>query len=120
MDKINTAKAAQSAVNAGSPVDPEFVSKILDELAQGRKAAKKAYDFYSDTQDGSSGAAAAMQTYETLVSVGTYLVNCNWRAILGDTEIATWRTTDSVENLEDALANTFDAFSHDLTIEIIK
>lgn len=120
MDKINTAKAAQSAVNAGSPVDPEFVSKILDELAQGRKAAKKAYDFYSDTQDGSSGAAAAMQTYETLVSVGTYLVNCNWRATVNGREIASWRTTDSVKDLRDQLETTFDAFSSDLNIEIVE
>jgi hypothetical protein len=61
-----------------------------------------------------------MEKDDTIVAAGIYLVNCNWRAVIGDTEIAIWRTTDSVENLEDALANTFDAFSRDLTIEIIK
>jgi hypothetical protein len=61
-----------------------------------------------------------MQTYETLVSVGTYLVNCNWRATVNGREIASWRTTDSVKDLRDQLENTFDAFSSDLNIEIVE
>lgn len=118
--KIATAKAAQVSVDTGRPVDPNFISEVLAEFTKGREKANSEADFYSDVQDGSSGAAFAMKKYEAIVAAGIYLVNCNWCATIGDTEIATWRTTDSVENLENALANTFDAFSRDLTIEIIK
>ena len=120
MTKVNTAKAAQAAANTGKPVDTAFISEILAEFDKGRKAAKKAYDFYSDTQDGSAGAAKAMATHEALVAVGTYLVNCNWRALANGREIAVWRMTDSSDELFDALEDTFNAFSSDLTIEIIK
>lgn len=120
MSKVTMAKAAQSAVSAGKPVDSNFISDILAEFARGRKAAKDAFDFYADTQDGSSGAAYAMAEYETLVAVGTYLVNCNWRALIKDREIASWRVSETVNDLENALAATFKAFSNDLVIEIIK
>lgn len=120
MTKVNTAKAAQSAANTGKPVDTAFISEILAEFDKGRKAAQKAYNFYSDTQDGSAGAAKAMATQEALVAVGTYLVNCNWRALADGREVAIWRMTDSTDELFDALEDTFNAFSSDLIIEIIK
>jgi len=120
MNKVNAAKAAQAAVDAGRPVDPNFISTILDEFARGKASAKKAYDFYSDTTDGSAGAAEAMAIHDALVAIGTYLVNCNWRALVGGREIAAWRMTDSVDELEDALEVAFRAFSPDLMIEIIK
>jgi hypothetical protein len=63
---------------------------------------------------------AAMATYDTLIAAGTYLVNCNWRAVVGDKEIAAWRTTGSVDDLYDELHKVFRAFSPKLTIEIIK
>jgi hypothetical protein len=120
MTKVNAAKAAQDAVDAGRPVDPSFVSNILAELARGKASAKKAYNFYSDTTDGSAGAAEAMAIHNTLVAIGTYLVNCNWRATVKGTEVAEWRMTDSVDELEDALEAAFDMFSQDLMIEIVK
>lgn len=120
MAKVGAAKAAQSAVEMGKPMDPSFISNILTEFAKGRAAAKKAYDFYSDTTDGSAGAAYAYETSEALIAIGTYLVHCNWRAYIKDREIATWRMTKSVDDLLDALDAVFNAFCDELNIEIIK
>jgi hypothetical protein len=120
MTKVNTAKTAQATVDAGQSVDPKFISDMLAIFDKGIQDARKAYDFYSDTTDGSAGAAEAMATYDTLVAAGTYLVNCNWRAVVGDKEIAAWRTTGSVDDLYDELHKVFRAFSPKLTIEIIK
>jgi multidrug efflux pump subunit AcrA (membrane-fusion protein) len=120
MTKVNTAKAAQSAVKIGKPVDPSFISKVLAEFAKGREAAQDAYDFYSDTTDGSAGAAYAYETSEALIAIGTYLVHCNWRAYIKDKEIATWRMTESVDDLSKALNKVFNAFCDELNIEIIK
>lgn len=120
MTKVNTAKTAQAAADAGQPVDPKFISDLLAVFDKGKHDAKKAYDFYSDTTDGSAGAAEAMATYDTLIAAGTYLVNCNWRAVVGDKEIAAWRTTGSVDDLYDELHKVFRSFSPKLTIEIVK
>ena len=120
MVKIETAKAAQSEVNAGKPVDPKFVSEVLSVFNTGKEAADSAFSFYSDTHDGSSGAAFAMKKHEAIVAAGIYLVNCNWRAIKADKEIVAWKMTDSIDSLEDALSTTFNAFDSDLTIEIVK
>jgi hypothetical protein len=123
MTKVNAAKAAQAAADAGRPVDSKFISDILAAFNKGVHDANKAYDFYSDTTDGSAGAARAMATYEALVAAGTYLVNCNWRALADDKEIAAWRMTESLDDLHDALEKVFDAFDGiypELTIEIVK
>jgi len=120
MTKTNAAKAAQAAVDAGKPVDPNFISKILTRFEEGRKAAQKQYDFYSDTTDGSAGAAYAMEASNTVIDIGTYLINCNWRAIVNGKEIAAWRKTKSLDNLEDELIKVFKAFCPELMIEVIK
>lgn len=120
MTKVNAAKAAQAAADAGRPADPKFISDVIAVFDKGIHDAKKAYDFYSDTTDGSAGAAEAMATYETLIAAGIYLVNCNWRAVVGDKEIAAWRTTGSVDDLYDELHKVFRSFSPKLTIEIVK
>lgn len=120
MAKTNAAKTAQAAVDAGKPVDPNFISKILTQFEEGRKAAQKQYDFYSDTTDGSAGAAYFMQASETVTAIGVYLINCNWRAIVNDKEIAAWRKTEGIDKLDDELVKVFEAFCPELTIEIIK
>lgn len=120
MTEANVAKAAQAAVDAGKPVDPNFISKILTQFKEGKKAAQKQADFYSDTTDGSAGAAYAMKASETLIVIGTYLINCNWRAVVNGKEIAAWRKTESLDNLEDELMKVFKAFCPELMIEIIK
>ena len=120
MVKIDIAKAAQSEVNAGKPVDSKFISEVLSTFDTGRKAARSESSFYSDLSDGSSGAAFVMKKHEAIVAAGIYLVNCNWRAIKEDKEIATWKMTDSIDSLEDALSATFDAFDSYLIIDIYK
>jgi hypothetical protein len=120
MAKANTAKAAQAAVDNNKPVDPKFISTILMEFDTGRQEAQRAYDDWSDVHDGSNGAAYSMRAYETQVAVGTYLVHCNWQALIDDREVATWRMTDSINDLMEALTATFRAFNSSLTIKIIK
>jgi hypothetical protein len=120
MPKVNAAKEAQAAADTGRPVDPKFISSILDEFKKGKQKAQKEYDFWSDSTDGSAGAAQAMATHESLVEIGVALVNCNWRAVIGDREIASWKMSDSVDSLRGELQEVFDAFSPELTIEIIK
>lgn len=120
MQKANAAKAAQAAVDAGKPANPNFVSNLLSIFEKGREAAKQAANFYSNTTDGSEGAAYADKEYSTIVAVGTYLLHCNWRAIVNDKEIAAWRKTDDIDALADELEKVFDAFCPELVIEIIK
>ena len=119
---IEEGKKAQAAVNAGRPVDPDFIAGILAVLKNGSKKASDEYDSWASWQydDGDSGAAFAMEKYKTIKAAAVYLFNCNWRSYVNDREIAVWRTADSEEALEDALSDTFDAISPDLNIEIIK
>lgn len=119
---VEDGKKAQAAVNAGRPVNPDFIAEILAVLKNGSKEASDEYDSWSDWQydDGDSGTAFAMEKYKTVRAAAAYLFNCNWRSYVNDREIAVWRTTDSEEALEDALSATFDAISPDLNIEIIK
>ena len=119
---IEDGKKAQAAVNAGRPVDPDFIAEILAVLKNGLKKANAEYDSWASWEydDGDSGAAFALEKYRTVRAAAAYLFNCNWRSYVNDREIAVWRTTDSEEALEDALSDTFDAISQDLNIEIIK
>ena len=119
---VEDGKKAQAAVNAGRPVNPNFIAEILAVLKNGLKEASDEYDSWAGWQydDGDSGAAFAMEKYKTIKAAAVYLFNCNWRSYVNDREIAVWRTTDSEEALEDALSATFDAISQDLNIEIIK
>jgi hypothetical protein len=120
MPKINAAKAAQAAANTNKPVDPSFISGIIDDITRGINKAEDAYEFYSSSHDGSSGAAYALSKHETIVSLCAYLINCNWRAFAKGKEVASWRMTDSEDDLYQALQNTFKAAGKDLSIEIIK
>ena len=119
---IEDSKKAQAAVNAGRPVDPDFIAEVLAVLKNGSKKASDEYDSWAEWKydDGDSGAAFANEKHKTIQAAAVYLFNCNWRSYVNDREIAVWRTTDSEEALEDALSNTFDAVSQDLNIEIIK
>ena len=119
---IEDGKKAQAAVNAGRPVDPDFIAEVLAVLKNGLKKANAEYDSWAGWKydDGDSGAAFANEKYKTIQAAATYLFNCNWRSYVNDREIAVWRITDSEEALEDALSDTFDAISQDLNIEIIK
>ena len=119
---IEDSKKAQAAVNAGKPVDPDFIAEVLAVLKNGLKKANAEYDSWAGWKydDGDSGAAFALEKSRTIQAAATYLFNCNWRSYVNDREIAIWRVTDSEEALEDALSDTFDAISQDLNIEIIK
>ena len=119
---IEDGKKAQAAVNAGKPVDPDFIAEVLAVLKNGLKKANAEYASWAGWRydDGDSGAAFANEKYKTIQAAATYLFNCNWRSYVNDREIAVWRVTDSKEALEDALSDTFDAISQDLNIEIIK
>ena len=119
---IEDGKKAQAAVNAGKPVDPDFIAEVLAVLKNGLKKANAEYASWAGWRydDGDSGAAFANEKYKTIQAAAVYLFNCNWRSYVNDREIAVWRTTDSEEALEDALSDTFDAISQDLNIEIIK
>ena len=119
---IEDGKKAQAAVNAGKPVDPDFIAEVLAVLKNGLKKANAEYASWAEWKydDGDSGAAFANEKYKTIQAAAAYLFNCNWRSYVNDREIAVWRVTDSEEVLEDALSDTFDAISQDLNIEIIK
>ena len=119
---IEDSKKAQAAVNAGRPVDPDFIAEVLAVLKNGSKKANAEYDSWASWQydDGDSGAAFALEKSRTIKAAAAYLFNCNWRSYVNDREIAVWRVTDSKEALEDALSDTFDAISQDLNIEIVK
>ena len=119
---IEDGKKAQAAVNAGKPVDPDFIAEVLAVLKNGLKKANAEYASWAEWKydDGDSGAAFANEKYKTIQAAAAYLFNCNWRSYVNDREIAVWRVTDPEEALEDALSDTFDAISQDLNIEIIK
>ena len=119
---IEDSKKAQAAVNAGKPVDPDFIAEVLAVLKNGLKKANAEYASWAEWKydDGDSGAAFTNEKHKTIQAAAVYLFNCNWRSYVNDREIAVWRITDSEEALEDALSDTFDAISQDLNIEIIK
>ena len=119
---IEDSKKAQAAVNAGKPVDPDFIAEVLAVLKNGLKKANAEYASWADWRydDGDSGAAFANEKYKTIQAAAVYLFNCNWCSYVNNRKIAVWRVTDSKEALEDALSATFDAVSQDLNIEIIK
>ena len=119
---IEDSKKAQAAVNAGKPVDPDFIAEVLAVLKNGLKKANAEYASWAGWRydDGDSGAAFANEKYKTIQAAAVYLFNCNWCSYVNNRKIAVWRVTDSKEALEDALSATFDAVSQDLNIEIIK
>lgn len=119
---IEDSKKAQAAVNAGKPVDPDFIAEVLAVLKNGLKKANAEYASWAGWRydDGDSGAAFTNEKYKTIQAAAVYLFNCNWCSYVNNRKIAVWRVTDSKEALEDALSATFDAVSQDLNIEIIK
>ena len=87
---VEDGKKAQTAVNAGRPVNPDFIAEILAVLKNGSKKASDEYDSWAGWQydDGDSGAAFAMEKYKTIKAAAAYLFNCNWRSYVNDREIA--------------------------------
>ena len=87
---VEDGKKAQAAVNAGRPVNPDFIAEILAVLKNGSKKASDEYDSWASWQydDGDSGAAFAMEKYKTVRAAAAYLFNCNWRSYVNDREIA--------------------------------
>ena len=87
---IEDSKKAQAAVNAGKPVDPDFIAEVLAVLKNGLKKANAEYDSWAGWKydDGDSGAAFALEKSRTIQAAATYLFNCNWRSYVNDREIA--------------------------------
>ena len=87
---IEDSKKAQAAVNAGKPVDPDFIAEVLAVLKNGLKKANAEYDSWASWEydDGDSGAAFANEKYKTIQAAAAYLFNCNWRSYANDREIA--------------------------------
>ena len=87
---IEDSKKAQAAVNAGRPVDPDFIAEVLAVLKNGLKKANAEYDSWASWEydDGDSGAAFALEKSRTIKAAAAYLFNCNWRSYANDREIA--------------------------------
>ena len=87
---IEDGKKAQAAVNAGRPVDPDFIAEVLAVFKNGLKKANAEYDSWAEWKydDGDSGAAFANEKYKTIQAAAAYLFNCNWRSYVNDREIA--------------------------------
>ena len=119
---IADSKAAQAAVDADKPVDPDFIAEVVAVFKNGLKKADAEYASWASWKydDGDSGAAFEHEKYKTMNAAAVYLFNCNWRAYVNDHEVASWKTTESEEALENALSKTFNATCADLNIEIIK
>ena len=119
---IEDSKAAQAAVDAGKPVDPDFIAEVVAIFKNGLKRADAEYASWASWKydDGDSGAAFEMEKYKTMNAAAVYLSNCNWRAYVNGREVASWKTTESEKALENALSKTFNATCADLNIEIIK
>ena len=120
VNAVEASKAAQAAVNAGKPVDSDFIAEIVSVFKNGLRKADDEYSSWLSVTDGSSGAAFEHEKYKTMNAAAVYLSNCNWRSYVKEREIAVWRTTDSENALESALSKTFNATCADLNIEIIK
>jgi AraC-like DNA-binding protein len=118
--KIAESKKAKAAVDAGKPVDPDFIPEILSIFTSGLKRAQHEADIWSDSTSDNVGAAFHMKKHDTLREAGLALLHCNWRAYVGEREIAVYRITDGVEALYDAVNATFNAICPELNIEVIK
>ena len=87
---IEDSKKAQNAVNAGKPVDPDFIAEVLAVFKNGLKKADAEYTSWASWKydDGDSGAAYEHEKYKTIKAAAVYLFNCNWRSYANDREIA--------------------------------
>ena len=87
---IEDSKKAQAAVNAGKPVDPDFIAEVLAVLKNGLKKANAEYDSWAEWKydDGDSGAAFANEKYKTIQAAAVYLFNCNWCSYVNNRKIA--------------------------------
>lgn len=120
--KVAAAKAAQAAVDADKPVDPNFIKDILSLFKDGLDSASRSAGIWSDSTSDNKAVAYLLGLHDSVKSIAPALLYCNWRAVLEGKEIATWRMTDSTDDLEDALGDALNTFERnkDLTIEIIK
>lgn len=87
---IEDSKKAQNAVNAGKPVDPDFIAEVLAVFKNGLKKADAEYTSWANWKydDGDSGAAYEHEKYKTIKAAAVYLFNCNWRSYANEREIA--------------------------------
>jgi hypothetical protein len=118
--KTEGAKKAKAAVNAGKPVDPDFIAKLLADIRKGKENAEDEYKFWSDSTDGSAGAAHHMALFRAAEEIAPYLFDCHWRSYIDTKQIAEWKPSDSDEQLKDALITTVFSYRPNLNIEILK
>ena len=120
--KVTAAKNAQAAVDADKPVDPNFSKDILSLFEDGLKSADRSADIWSDSTSDNQAVAYILGLHESVQEIAPALLYCNWRAVRGDQEVASWKMTDSISDLEDAITDAMDVFKRDksLTIEVTK
>lgn len=120
--KVTAAKNAQAAADAGKPVDPNFSKDILSLFEKGLKDADRSANIWSDSTSDNQAVAYILGLHDSVQEIAPALLYCNWRAVRGDQEVASWRMTESIRNLEDAITDAIDVFKRDnsLTIEVIK
>ena len=120
--KVTAAKNAQAAADADKPVDPNFSKDILSLFEEGLESAGRSADIWSDSTSDNKAVAYIFGLHESAQRIAPALLYCNWRAVHGDQEVASWKMTDSISDLEDAITDAMDVFKRDksLTIEVIK
>ena len=120
--KVTAAKKAQAAADASKPVDPNFSKDILSLFEEGLKKADRSANIWSDSTSDNQAVAYILGLHDSVQEIAPALLYCNWRAVCGDQEVASWRMTDSIRNLKDAITDAIDEFKRDnsLTIEVIK
>jgi hypothetical protein len=118
--KIEGAKKAEAAVNAGKPVDPDFIAKLLADIRKGKENAEDQRKLWSDSKDGSDGAAEHYALLRAAEEIAPYLFDCHWRAYIDTKQIAEWKPSDSDNQLKDALMTTVFRYQPNLNIEILK
>jgi hypothetical protein len=79
-------------------------------------------NIWSNSTSDNQAVAYILGLGEGIQEISPALLYCNWRAVRGDQEVASWRMTDSIGDLKDAVGDALEAFKHDksLTIEVIK
>lgn len=120
--KVTAAKNAQAAADTDKPVDPNFSKDILSLFEEGLESADRSADIWSDSTSDNQAVAYIFGLHESVQRIAPALLYCNWRAVRGDQEVASWKMTDSISDLEDAITDAMDVFKRDksLTIEVIK
>lgn len=119
-ERENEAKAAQAAIDADKPEDPDFIPKLLAAMKQGIKHAEDEMRDWSSVQDGSDGAAYETAIREAAEDLDEWLKHVNWRAYSGNREIASWRIGDGMDKLKTETIKALNSYNPELSIEILK